>query len=186
MSVVETLLRITAALDKAGVAYMISGSYASAYYGAPRSTQDIDFVIEADPAQLRMFVQSLPTQGYYVDLDAALAAHGRRSMFNVIDLVTGWKADLIFRKSRPFSQEEFRRRQLVTLRELSVFLATAEDVIISKLEWSKLAQSQRHVNDAAGILRVRGDSLDQTYLERWIHELSLESEWRDAQRLAGA
>ncbi|HSY30831.1 MAG TPA: hypothetical protein VLA42_02480 [Verrucomicrobiae bacterium] len=43
--------RITAGLDQAGIAYMLSGSFASAYYGAPRSTQDIDLVIGATPSQ---------------------------------------------------------------------------------------------------------------------------------------
>jgi len=52
MSTSDVFQRITAALDRAGIAYMLSGSFASAYYGAPRSTQDIDLVIEATPAQL--------------------------------------------------------------------------------------------------------------------------------------
>jgi hypothetical protein len=59
MSVSEIFRRITSALDLAGIAYMLSGVFASAHYGAPRSTQDIDLVIAATPAQLRAFVQSL-------------------------------------------------------------------------------------------------------------------------------
>jgi hypothetical protein len=59
MSVSEVSRRITSALDLAGIAYMLSGAFASAHYGAPRSTQDIDLVIAATPAQLRAFVQSL-------------------------------------------------------------------------------------------------------------------------------
>ena len=113
MSVPEVFQRITTALDRAGIGYMLSGSFASAYYGSPRSTLDIDLVIEATTAQLHAFVGALPNKEYYADLDAALDAHQRQSMFNVIDLATGWKIDLIIRKSRPFSQEEFRRRQRV-------------------------------------------------------------------------
>jgi hypothetical protein len=163
----------------------VSGSFASAYYGAPRSTQDIDLVIEADPAQLRTFIQNLPTGGYYADLDAALAAHQRQSLFNVIDLATGWKVDLIIRKSRAFSQEEFSRRQRVTLQGLPLFVASAEDIVIAKLEWSKLAQSQRQIEDVVSILRMRAESLDRSYLEKWIRELGLEKEWDDARRTAG-
>ena len=185
MNVPEVFHRITAALDRAGIAYMLSGSFASAYYGAPRSTQDIDLVIEATPLQLRAFVQGLPGEEYYADLDAALEAHTRQSLFNVIDLATGWKIDLIIRKSRPFSQEEFHRRQRVILPDLPLFVATAEDVVISKLEWAKLAQSQRHIEDVGGILRIRWASLDQSYLEKWIHELGLEMQWKDARRAAG-
>src|SRR5271156_1300053 len=158
MNLPEVMPRIAAALDRAGIAYMLSGSFASAYYGAPRSTQDIDLVIAATPSQLRSFVQSLPSDEYYVDLDAALEAHKHQSLFNVVDMATGWKIDLIIRKSRPFSEEEFRRRKLVNLQGRSLFVASAEDVVVSKLEWAKLAQSQRHIEDVAGILRMRWGS----------------------------
>ncbi len=59
MSIQDVLQRIILALDQAGIAYMLSGSFASAYYGASRCTQDIDFVIEATPAELRAFVEAL-------------------------------------------------------------------------------------------------------------------------------
>ncbi len=185
MSVPDVFRRIATALDQAGIGYMLSGSFASAHYGAPRSTQDIDLVIEATPAQLRAFVEALSGNEYYADLDSALEAHKRQSMFNVIDLATGWKIDLIIRKSRAFSQEEFRRRQRVSLHDVPLFLASAEDVVISKLEWAKLAQSRRQIEDAAAVLRVRWDALDHSYLAKWITELDLKKEWDDAQRVAG-
>jgi hypothetical protein len=105
-------------------------------------------------------------------------------MFNIIDQKSGWKIDMIIRKNRAFSREEFRRRQPVTTQGLSFFVATAEDVILAKLEWSKLAQSQRQIADAAGILKLRGESLDHSYLEKWISELDLKTEWENAQRVA--
>jgi hypothetical protein len=180
MSAAKVLDRITAALDQAGIAYMLSGSFASAYYGTPRSTQDIDLVIAATPAQLQAFVRALPGDQYYADVDAALEAHTRQSMFNVIDLETGWKIDLIIRKSRAFSQEEFGRRKLVKIQDITLFVATAEDVMIAKLEWSKLAQSRRQIEDVAAILATRGDSLDYPYLEKWIAELRLTNEWNES------
>jgi hypothetical protein len=185
MSAAEVFRRIIGALDQAAIPYMLTGSFASAYYGVPRSTQDIDLVIEATPAQLRTFVQSLPSKEYYADLEAALAARRQQSLFNVIDLATGWKIDLIIRKSRAFSQEEFSRRQLVNLQSLSLFVASAEDIVIAKLEWSKLAQSQRQIEDVAAILRMRWDSLDHSYLKKWTRISGLEKEWNDARLAAG-
>jgi Uncharacterised nucleotidyltransferase len=177
--------RITAALDRAGIPYMLAGSFASAYYGAPRTTQDIDVVVSATPDQLRTLVQLLAKDEYYVDLDAALEAHKRQSLFNVVDLVTGWKIDFIIRKSRAFSEEEFCRRTRFNLQGVPLFVASAEDVVISKLEWGKLAQSSRQIEDVAAILRMRWDSLDHPYLEKWIRELGLTMEWNDAQTAAG-
>jgi hypothetical protein len=185
MNVAEVFHRITAALDQAGIRYMLTGSFASAYYGVPRSSQDIDLIIEATPAQLQTFLQLLPSGEYYADLEMALEARKRQSLFNVIDLLTGWKIDLIFRKSRPFSQEEFGRRQQVVVQGFAIFAASAEDVVIAKLEWAKQAQSHRHIEDVAGILRMRWDSLDHAYLEKWIVELGLPAEWKDARQAAG-
>ena len=121
MTVSDVLQRITTALDQNDVAYMLTGSFASAYYGTPRSTQDIDVIVEATPAQLSAFVNSLPVDQYYVDLDAALQALKAESMFNVVDRSTGWKIDFIIRKSRPFSREEFRRRVRAHLQGVSAF-----------------------------------------------------------------
>jgi hypothetical protein len=184
MSFPEVLPKIISALEGAGVAYMLTGSFASAYHGFLRSTQDIDLVIEATPPQLRALVESLPSSEYYVEIDAALEALKRTSMFNIIDLKSGWKIDMIIRKDRAFSREEFRRRQLIKTQGLSFFVASAEDIVLAKLEWSKLAQSQRQIADAAGILKTRWDSLDRSYLKEWIGELGLEKEWNDVQRTA--
>jgi hypothetical protein len=80
MNVADVLHRITVALDQAGIPCMLTGSLASACYGAPRSTQDIDVVIVATPVQLRRLVQVLASDKYYVDLDAALEAHKQQTM----------------------------------------------------------------------------------------------------------
>lgn len=185
MSLPEVFRRVTTALDHAGIPYMLTGSFASAHYGAPRSTQDIDLIIAPTVTQLRTFIQDLSADQYYADLDAALEAFRRESLFNVIDLATGWKIDFILRKSRSFSREEFSRRQKVTLQGLHLFVASAEDVVIAKLEWAKLANSQRQIEDAASILRVRSGALDPLYLDKWITDLELQEQWGAATRAAG-
>lgn len=185
MTAAEVLGRIITALEGAGVRYMLTGSFASAHYGAARSTLDIDLVIAANPEQLSRFVQSLPSREYYVDLEAALEAHRHESLFNVIDDKTGWKIDLIIRKSRPFSLEEFSRRQLVSVQGLSIFVASVEDVIVAKLEWAKRTHSQRQLEDVGSILKLQWEGLDQSYLEKWIAELELTQHWVNAKRIAG-
>lgn len=184
MSFQQVLQKITKALDGAGVAYMLTGSFASAYHGSPRSTQDIDLVIAASPVQLRTFIRNLPGREYYADLDSALEALKRESMFNVIDLESGWKIDLIICKSRTFSQEEFGRRQKANVQGVPLFVASAEDIVIAKLEWSKLSHSQRQIEDAVGIMRIRCESLDRSYLGKWVNQLGLLKEWNEAVRLA--
>jgi hypothetical protein len=181
----DVFRKITAALDAASIAYMLAGSFASSFYGASRSTLDIDFVIEATPQKLRLLVEHLPQNEYYVELDAALDAHKHESLFNILDIATGWKIDLIMLKSNAFGQEEFRRRKHAMIDGIQLFIVSAEDAILSKLEWSKIGGSHRQLEDVAGIVRVRAESLDHSYLSKWIKELGLENQWNEARQLAG-
>jgi hypothetical protein len=172
--------RMAALLESAGIPYMLTGSFASGFHGAPRASQDIDIVIAANLGSLRRFLALLPEEQYYVSRDAALDAYGRESLFNIVEYATGWKIDLIMRKSRSFSVTEFERRTLADLAGVDVYVATAEDVLIAKLEWAKLSQSERQLEDAAGILRVQGEDLDREYVEHWVEAMQLSNEWSAA------
>jgi len=185
MSVTDVFQRIAAALKHAGIQYMVSGSFASSYYGAQRSTRDIDLVIDATPSQLRTLADDLRGDQYYFELDSALESLRRQSLSNIIDFATGWKIDLIFLKSRPYDQEAFRRRQPIKMHDVDLFIASVEDTIISKLEWSKMGQSQRQLEDVAVMLQAESESLDRSYLKKWITELAVQKQWEDARQLAG-
>jgi len=176
---------VTGILDRIGIQYMLTGSFASSYHGAPRATQDLDIVIAATPDQLRALAATLPTSEYYFDPQAALRALDREGMFNVIDHSTGWKIDFIIRKSRPFSRTEFDRRTEVEFEGLQLSMAAAEDVLIAKLEWAKQSGSERQIQDAAGVLRVRAQLLEQQYIRAWVRDLGLEDQWRAAMAAAG-
>ena len=95
----------------------------------------------------------------------------------------GYKVDLIVRKARPFSVEEFCRREPAELFGARVFVATAEDSILAKLEWAKLGDSERQIRDVSGILEVRAGALDRDYIEKWAAALGLTEEWRRIQDL---
>jgi hypothetical protein len=177
--------RVLDALAIAGVPYMLTGSFASAFHGAPRTTQDVDIVIAPTLGSLQKLVKQFPEEEYYVSRDAALQAYGAESLFNVIDLNSGWKIDFIIRKSRPFSLKEFERRREADMLGTRLYIASAEDVILSKLEWAKMSSSERQVNDVAGILRTQGDTLDLEYVERWMAALGLEDQWTQAKAAAG-
>ena len=185
MSPEEVIRRMAEALDQAQIPYMLTGSFASSYHGTPRSSNDIDFVVAPTAEQLRALRQVFRESEYYFDLEDALEALRLKRQFNVIDLASGWKIDFIIRKTRPFSHAEFERRFRTEVAGTSIVFATAEDVILAKLEWAKLSDSERQIEDAAGILRVQGHSLDQEYIRHWVTDLHLETQWSEAVRLAG-
>lgn len=176
--------RISTLLQHAGIPYMLTGSFASSIYGMHRGSADVDFIIDANEIGVSRLLDQLPKQDFYSDLNQALDAFRHQSMFNVMDHVTGLKIDFIFLKSRGFSQEEFHRRKQATVWGVPLYIATPEDIVLSKLEWAKLGKSSRQIEDAAGILKVRSGELDRPYIEKWVAELGISFEWARARQLA--
>jgi hypothetical protein len=176
--------RLVRLLDAAHVPFMIVGSFASSAHGLPRTTQDLDIVVDPpSPGALDALVRSMSPGEYYVDADAARDALRRQSMFNVIDHASGWKVDFIIRRNRAFSRDEFARRMRIPLLDVPIFVASPEDTIVAKLEWSKQSGgSERQRRDIAGIVATVGQELDRAYVERWVHDLDLAEEWAAAQR----
>jgi hypothetical protein len=173
------------AFDGAGVPFMLAGSFASSMHGAPRATQDIDLVIDPSFESLDRLLGLLSSDRLYVDADVARDEFRRRGQFNVIDLETGWKADLIFRKARRFSRSELERKVTLTVLGLSVPVASAEDTILAKLEWAKLGQSERQLRDVRGILDVCKGALDRDYIERWLDDLGVRELWQRVEQTDG-
>ncbi len=179
----DILARIVSALEGAGIPYMLTGSLASSIYGTPRATNDIDIVIAPAEGQLRKLKELLPETDYYFDLDDALDAVRRRSQFNVIDFASVWKVDLIIQKRRLYDRTAFDHKVSIDHEGIRLFVTTAEDSIISKLDWAKLGDSGIQLRDVAGILRARSELLDRAYIEHWVRELQLEEQWEAAGRL---
>jgi hypothetical protein len=171
-------------LEELAIPYMVTGSVASSHHGRPRTTHDIDVVIDPTPAALESLVEALAASGFYVDAERARDAFRRRRLFNVIEDETAVKIDLIIRKDRPFSIEELRRRSLSRLgTDLQVALATPEDTVLAKLEWARESGgSERQLADVAGVLEIQGPRLDVAYVERWARALGVLSLWREVSR----
>ncbi len=167
------LERLIKKLEEQNIPYMLSGSVSSSLHGQPRATNDADIVIAPAEEQLIVFVKSLGDD-YYVNPDAARDAFKSNSVFNVIDIQNSWKADLIIRKNRPFSREEFQRRQKANIMGLDAWVVSPEDIILSKLEWAKNSKSNQQFQDALGVATVQYDHLDRDYLHKWAKELQVD------------
>ena len=172
----EFISRLIAHLSESKIRYMLCGSVASSFHGEPRTTKDIDLVIDCDRHQLQGFLQRADGDGWYASDTAAEEAIEQRTMFNIIDPDSGWKADLIVRKDRAFSLCEFERRQSAPVfggEYGTVVLTTPEDTILSKLEWSLDSDSERQYRDALHVAIVGRETIERDYLRRWARELGV-------------
>ena len=156
---------------------MLTGSVASAFHGAGRATMDVDLVVDPQVAQLSDLLARITSSGAYVSVDAAFEALRHRTMFNVVDRESGWKADLIVRKNRPFSETEFARRTSVDYFGVRLEIASVEDIMISKLEWAALGGSARQLEDVRALIDLNRDKLDFEYVRKWVAALGVSAQW---------
>jgi hypothetical protein len=174
---VRVLLLVTKAFEVLHIPYLVGGSMASALYGVARSTLDADIVADIRLGQAREFVAALGAD-FYADEEMIRRAIEHRSTFNLIHLETMFKIDVFIRGDRPFDRMQFNRRVeqvFATETEQKVFITSAEDIIIAKLEWYRLGNeiSDRQWRDILGVLKVQAGQLDMDYLQQWAAELNV-------------
>lgn len=162
---------ISKRLEAAGLPFMVTGSMASAYYATPRMTRDIDIVVALSPSTLASLQNAL-ADDFYIDPDYALDAIQGERMFNLMHLASAIKIDLIVRKSTEYRQLEFSRRHAINLSNVSTWIVSREDLILSKLEWSKVSASELQRRDIAQLL---AGSVDWEYLLHWATVLGVQS-----------
>lgn len=154
----DVLRDLTQRLESGGVAFMLTGSMAMNFYAQPRMTRDIDLVVQVTSDQTDLLV-SLFEAEYYVDRLAIAKAIAQRSMFNLIHNQTIIKFDCIVLKDQPFRQEEFGRRQRITLGDFQTWIVTREDLILSKLYWARESKSELQLRDVRNLLSSDCDML---------------------------
>ena len=168
----EFLVDVLQRLNKAGIDYMLTGSMASNYWGTPRTTHDLDFVILLKPEQVDPLVDVFEPD-LFVQRESVRCVFQPPHQFNVLDEQSALKADFWQLRENEFEQEMFRRRLSVDLFDTPASIATAEDVLLHKLYWNRLTPSERQRLDAAGVFAVQRDLLDLNYVKRWAAKLQV-------------
>ncbi len=174
----ELMGLIVKALESSEIPYMITGSQASAFYGEPRFTMDIDIVAELKEEQVDDFVRFFPGNEFYCDKDMIKAEIKRRGQFNIIHSTSGLKIDIILTKATSFSETEFsRRKRGLLFPKQEAYFTSPEDVIIKKMDFYREGGSEKHLRDITGILKISGDIIDIDYITKWADNLSLRDIW---------
>jgi hypothetical protein len=107
----------------------------------------------------------------------------KRFQFNIIHISAGLKADIMLPKQTPFAATEHQRaRRLTDPDGLSAMFASPEDVILNKLIFYRMGESDKHLRDIAGIMKVMGDNLDRDYIAKWSAPLGVVEPWTLVQR----
>lgn len=176
------------ALEEAGIPYLIGGALATWAWGEPRTTRDVDMVVEIPPGAAKALSRALKNRDIHLPADIILTTlnddRGDPPL-NAIHGPSGYKADLyLLREGDPFRAEAFRRRILVDMGpELGeLYLHTPEDLIINKLYYYSLSQQTKHLRDITAIVENLGEELDEVYIQRWAVKKGLQTLWDNLQR----
>lgn len=110
----EFLVDVLGRLNEAGVDYMLTGSMASNFWGIPRTTHDLDFVLVMQPANVSRLVAAFK-QGFFIQPESVRQAFRPPYQFNVIDEQSALKADFWLLRDNAFERSAFGRRISVTL-----------------------------------------------------------------------
>ena len=110
MEPLDVLHDVSTKLNLLKIPYMVGGSFAGSYYGFARNTQDADFIVSMNPADVDGFVRTF-SQDFYLDRGTIEEALRRNTSFNMIHLQLSFKVDFFMLRPDGFQQESFSRRR---------------------------------------------------------------------------
>jgi len=173
------------ALQAAGIEYLIGGAVAAWAWGEPRSTMDVDLVVDIPIESIPVLSRELEKRDMLVPVDVILDTLTEERVdlpINAIHIYSGFKADLYPQRPR----DELRRSALQ--RRVSVdfgpplgvvYVHSPEDLIVYKIWYFSLSQQTKHVRDIAAILKSLGNEIDLKYIQSWVERLGLSSTWQE-------
>ena len=172
---IDVLRDLANKFAQANIDYMLTGSMAMNYYAEPRMTRDIDVVVALKSEDETTFAGMFGSE-YYLARKAITRAIVHESVFNLIHNETIIKVDCIVRKSSDYRLLEFERRRIISIQGFDLWIASKEDLIISKLEWARGSHSELQLRDVRNLIATEYDS---RYIEQWTQELGLKDLWQE-------
>jgi hypothetical protein len=163
-------------LNRLDIPYMLVGSMASNYWGVPRSTHDLDFVLAFQPEDDWRLAEAFAS-GFVIQLESIRKAFQPPGQFNALDEQSALKVDFwILDRADPFAVTMFDRRKRLVLFDHTTWIITPEDLILQKLRWNQITPSERQVLDAAGVYELQRSTMDEAYLSDWSARLGIRAE----------
>ena len=164
-SLERALINLADILSANNIPYMIIGGMANAVWGEPRSTIDIDATIWLGEENTDRIVSILSEFFHPLVHDPLKFILDT----NVLPLESkdGVRIDLIFGRL-PYEKEAIERSVEIKIEGVQICFCTPEDLILHKI----ISEREKDISDARGIAVRRMKSLDLSYLEPRIQELS--------------
>ena len=163
----EAVAAVIDVLEELPIPYLLVGAFASNAYCVPRATNDADFVLTLQPGQLTSFVAQIGPE-FRLNRQVLFETLTLTKRHELVHLPTRFMIELFRQGDDAHHAEQFRRRrrQFITELQRSVWIPSAEDVLIQKLRW----QRSKDIDDVKGVIAVCGESLDWDYVNHWANQ----------------
>lgn len=174
----QLLSRLVATLERLGIPYAIGGSHATMAFGHARHTLDIDVVVELSPSTLRDLCAAFPFPEFYTSDEGARTAVARGGTFNIIHPESGQKVDFFVPRDDFERGEIARAVRAPTTGGGEALFVSPEDIIVMKMRYFEMGESDKHLTDSAVVLQRLGDRVDRDYIEERAAEFGLDDIWK--------
>lgn len=158
--------KIIAALQQCNIPFMVVGSFSSNIYGIERSTQDVDIVLELGSHPIGELTKALGPD-FRLDPQMGFETVTMTSRYIAHHIDPYFKIELFLLSDDPHDQQRFARRRAFTSNGLHIDYPTPEDVLITKLRWSKGGKRTKDIEDAKNVFTVQHEKLDLAYIRHW-------------------
>ena len=168
----RAFLRAGEALEKSGLPYALTGSWAASAYGLIRATHDLDVVIALQATDGARLLEAF-TEPFVPDPVWIAEAVEKGTFFNILDADSLLKVDFWPLKDDPYSREQFARRRRQEVQGQPVWVLSLEDVLLSKLAWYRDSESELQWRDLRALWDINQAEVARDYLEPWASQLGL-------------
>ena len=176
----ELLEKVITVLNNSNVDYMITGSIVSSLQGEPRSTHDVDIVINIQTDAIQNLINIFPAPRFYISKESIAEAIEYKTMFNLIDTTEGDKIDFWILTEEAFDKSRFARKLEENVYGFIMKVSSPEDTILAKLRWAKLSGgSEKQFTDALRVYEVQYDNLNIAYINKWAEQLQVTEMWEN-------
>jgi len=158
-------------LKKNNITYVLIGAWSSSFWGQPRATEDIDFLILLEEKEFKKFKKKLSdSAAFKIDrvwekTNPLIRREHIRILFKDIHL------DIALPKDT-HDIEVLQRRVLKKMGSLKMYIATPEDIVLMKIKSGRA----KDFPDALSVFIKQQNNMDYDYLRLWAKKLHVYEE----------
>jgi len=168
----ELLSMVCSFLNKEEIEYVIVGGLAVVFHGVPRTTMDIDMILNIKKEEeIIRFLDFLRVNDFFVSIEDVRSAFREKSHSTIQDKRSMLRLDIkgVYDKR---DEQTLERKLSFSHLNTRIYIASPEDVIANKL----LFGSEQDIKDAEGIYVRQLASLDMKYLKKFCKEMGVKDE----------